>query len=82
MCLGLHSDADNEIMNIIWSYGGKLVEADDKTVASQGTVSGGQFIADMYHKHKIIPKGSIEWDNTGNSKAYQSRQVIFVLNPH
>jgi multiple sugar transport system substrate-binding protein len=40
-----------------------------------------QFIADMYHKHKIIPKGSIGWDNTGNNKAYQSRQVIFVLNP-
>ena len=61
MCLGLHSDADNEIMNIIWSYGGKLVEADNKTVAlhSQGTVAAVQFIADMYHKHKIIPKGSI-----------------------
>jgi multiple sugar transport system substrate-binding protein len=83
MCLGLHSDADNEIMNIIWSYGGKLVEADNKTVAlhSQGTVAAVQFIADMYHKHKIIPKGSIGWDNTGNNKAYQSRQVIFVLNP-
>jgi len=83
MCLGLASDADNEIMNIIWSYGGKLVEADNKTVAlhSQGTVAAVQFIADMYTKHKIIQKGSIGWDNTGNNKAYQSRQVIFVLNP-
>jgi len=33
MCLGLTSDTDNEMMNIIWSYGGKLVEADNKTVA-------------------------------------------------
>ena len=40
-----------------------------------------QLIADMFHKHKIIPKGAIAWDNTGNNKAYQSRQVIFVLNP-
>src|SRR5918996_1210666 len=24
MCLGLHTDADNNIMNIIWCYGGKL----------------------------------------------------------
>jgi multiple sugar transport system substrate-binding protein len=23
----------------------------------------------------------VSWDNTGNNKAYQSRQVIFVLNP-
>jgi multiple sugar transport system substrate-binding protein len=82
-CLGLHSDADNNVMNIIWGYGGKLVEEDDKTVAlhSKGTVQAVQLIADMYHKHKIIPKGTVSWDNTGNNKAYQSRQVIFVLNP-
>jgi multiple sugar transport system substrate-binding protein len=34
----------------------------------------------MYHKHKIIPKGAISWDNQGNNKAFQSRQVIFVVN--
>ena len=40
-----------------------------------------QLIADMFNKHKIIPKGTIAWDSTSNNKAYQSRQVIFVLNP-
>lgn len=35
----------------------------------------------MYHKHKIIPKGAVAWENNGNNKAYQSRQVLFVLNP-
>jgi multiple sugar transport system substrate-binding protein len=83
MCLGLYSDADNDIMNMIWSHGGKLVEADNKTVAlrSPGTIAAVQFIADMYTKHKIIPKGATAWDNTSNNKAYQSRQVIFVTNP-
>lgn len=83
MCLGLHSDTENDVMNIIWSYGGQLVEADNKTVVlhSEGTVAATQFIIDMYHKHKIIPKGTVGWDNTGNNKAYQSRQVIFVTNP-
>jgi multiple sugar transport system substrate-binding protein len=83
ICLGLATDADNDIMNIIWSHGGKLVEADDKTVAlnSPGTIQAVQLIADMFNKHKIIPKGTISWDNQGNNKAYQSRQVIFVLNP-
>src|SRR5215471_7859772 len=83
MCLGLQNDTDNNIMNTIWCYGGKLVEADNKTVAlhSKETVAAVQLIADMYLKHKIIPKGAISWDNTGNNKAYQSRQVIFVLNP-
>ena len=38
LCLGLQNDTDNNVMNMIWSYGGKLVEADNKTVAlhSQG----------------------------------------------
>src|SRR5690606_37088734 len=48
---------------------------------SQGTIEAVKHIRDMYHKHRIIPKGTISWDNTGNNKAYQSRQVIFVLNP-
>jgi ABC-type glycerol-3-phosphate transport system substrate-binding protein len=39
MCLGLHTDAYNNIMNKIWSYSGKPVEADNKTVVlnSPGT---------------------------------------------
>src|SRR3989441_11196979 len=83
LCLGLQNDTDNNVMNMIWCYGGKLVEADNKTVAlhSRGTIAAVQLIADMFNKHKIIPKGAIAWDNTGNNKAYQSRQVIFVLNP-
>ena len=80
--LAYTGDTNSNVMNIIWSYGGKLVEADNKTVAlhSPGAVQAVQLIADMYHKHKIIPKGAIGWDNTGNNKAYQSRQVIFVQN--
>jgi multiple sugar transport system substrate-binding protein len=83
LCLGLHNDTDSNVMNTIWGYGGKLVEADNTTVAlhSQGTVAAVQLIADMFTTHKIIPKGAIAWDNTGNNKAYQSRQVLFVVNP-
>jgi multiple sugar transport system substrate-binding protein len=83
ICLGLTSDTNGNTLSAIWSHGGKLVEADNKTVAlhSPGTVKAVQLIADMYLKHKIIPKGAISWDNTGNNKAYQSRQVVFVLNP-
>src|SRR3989441_5341406 len=83
LCLGLQNDTDNNVMNMIWCYGGKLVEADNKTVAlhSRGTIAAVQLIADMFNKHKIVPKGAISWDNTGNNKAYQSRQGVFGLNP-
>jgi multiple sugar transport system substrate-binding protein len=82
MCLGLTGDTNGNVLSVIWSFGGKLVEADNKTVAlhSPGTVKAVQLIADMYLKHKIIPKGTISWDNTSNNKAYQSKQVIFVQN--
>jgi len=83
LCLGLTGDTGANVMNMIWCYGGKLVEADNKTVAlySKGTIEAVQLIAAMFNKHKIIPKGAIGWDDTGNNKAYQSRQVVFVLNP-
>ena len=59
MCLGLTTDTEGNVMDVIWGHGGKLVEADDKTVAlnSPGTVQAVKLIADMYLKHKIIPKG-------------------------
>jgi len=83
ICLGLQNDTENNVMNMIWCHGGKLVEADDRTVAlnSPGTIQAVKLIADMFQKHKIIPKDTISWDNQSNNKAYQSRQVIFVLNP-
>ena len=84
MCLGLQNDADNNIMNMIWGYGGKLVEADNKTVAlhSQGTVAGraadrGYVSTSTRSSPRARSRGTIP----GNNKAYQSRQVIFVLNP-
>ena len=78
MCLGLHTDADNDILNIIWAYGGKLVEADNKTVAlhSPGTIEAVRFIAEMYHKHKIIPKGAI---GVGQ---YREQQSLSVASGH
>ena len=46
-------------MDVIWAYGGKLVEADDKTVAlnSPGTVQAVKLIADMYHQAQDHPQG-------------------------
>jgi multiple sugar transport system substrate-binding protein len=83
MCLGLTTDTDYNIMQMIWSDGGTLVGADEKTVTldSPGTVQAVKRIAEMYEIHKIIPGAALSWDNQGNNKAYQARQVLFVLNP-
>jgi multiple sugar transport system substrate-binding protein len=83
MCLGLVEDTTDNVMNLLWCYGGKMVEADNKTVvmASKENEAGVKMIEAMFKTHKIIPPGAISWDNSGNNKAYESGQVAYVLNP-
>ena len=83
MCLGLVEDTTDNVMNLLWCYGGKMVEADNKTVVmnSPENAAGVKVIEAMFRTHKIIPQGTIGWDNSGNNKAYQSRQAAFVMNP-
>jgi len=83
MCLGLVEDTTDNVMNLLWCYGGKMVEADNKTVVmnSPENAAGVKVIEAMFKTHKIIPPGAISWDNSGNNKAYQSKQAAFVMNP-
>ena len=84
MCLGLHTDTDNNVMNMIWCYGGKLVEADNKTVAlhSKGTIQAVQLIADMFTQAQDHPEGR---DRVGQYRQQQSLSVTagdFCPEPH
>jgi len=82
MCLGTtqgYSDSTGDILIQIWSHGGKLLDRSGRpAVNSPGTAKAFETIREMYHKHQIIPKGALTWDNSGNNKAYQSKQVAFV----
>jgi multiple sugar transport system substrate-binding protein len=69
-------------MAVVWAYGGNIIDKQNRVVFnSPGAVKGYQLIKDMYVKHQIIPRGTLAWDNSGNNKAYQSKQVAFVYNP-
>ena len=59
MCLGLGADTTDNVMNLLWCYGGKMVEADNKTVVmnSPENVAGVKVIEAMFKTHKIIPPG-------------------------
>jgi multiple sugar transport system substrate-binding protein len=35
----------------------------------------------MYNEHKIIPRGALSWDNSGNNKAFESGQIAYCVNP-
>ncbi len=76
-------DATTHIRELIWAFGGKLIEADGKTVAvnSPETLAAVQFIADMYLKDKSIPPGATSWNDAGNNAIYQTGQAVFIQNP-
>jgi multiple sugar transport system substrate-binding protein len=76
------NDSTEDIMAVVWAQGGNLIDRQNKIVFnSPAAVQGFQMIKDMYVKHQIIPKGTLSWDNSGNNKAYQSKQVAFIFNP-
>ncbi|HWP49341.1 MAG TPA: sugar ABC transporter substrate-binding protein [Candidatus Limnocylindrales bacterium] len=81
-CLGRALDGVDNIQNILWLFGGWMTQ-DEKTLSidSPGTIEGLKFLNKMYNEDKIIPPGAINWDDSGNNKAYQSRQAIFICNP-
>ena len=83
ICLGLTFDTTDNVMNLLWCYGGKTVEADNKTVVlnSPENAAALKVLDAMFKTHKIIAPGSISWDDSGNNKAYQSKQAAFVMNP-
>ena len=83
ICLGLTFDTTDNVMNLLWCYGGKMVEKDNKTIAmnSAANIAGLKVLEAMFKTHKIIPPGAISWDDSGNNKAYQSKQAAFVMNP-
>jgi multiple sugar transport system substrate-binding protein len=77
------NDAEGQIRNVIWSFGGKVMAEDGKTVAfnSTETRAAYQFVADMFLKDRTIPRAALTWDDSGNNVAYQTGRAAFVINP-
>src|SRR6266446_39120 len=61
----------------LFAFGMCLGLVEDTTENAAGV----KVIEAMFKTHKIIPPGAISWDNSGNNKAYQSKQAAFVMNP-
>src|SRR5262245_44166638 len=53
MCLGLVEDTTDNVMNLLWCYGGKMVESDNRTVVmnSPENVAGVKVIEAMFKTH-------------------------------
>lgn len=83
MALGLApSDSLGDVMSVVRAYGGTMIDAQNKpALESEATVTAFKLINAMYNEYKIIPRGSLSWDNSGNNKGFQSGQIAYALNP-
>jgi multiple sugar transport system substrate-binding protein len=83
MTVSNSNDAEGQIRNVIWSFGGKVMAEDGKTVVfnSPETKAAYQFVADMFLKDRTIPRAALTWDDSGNNVAYQTGRAAFVINP-
>ncbi|HWB51082.1 MAG TPA: extracellular solute-binding protein [Stellaceae bacterium] len=64
----------------LWSWGGKEVEADGKTVAlnSKETIESVKFAAGMWKD--AFDEGGMSWDDAGNNRAYLSNSISSTSN--
>ena len=73
-------DAPTFAYPYLWSWGGKEVEADGKTVAldSKETVESVKFLAAFYKE--CCDEGGLAWDDTNNNRAFLSGTISATLN--
>jgi multiple sugar transport system substrate-binding protein len=80
--LALTDDCENNQRTYLWSWGGKEVNPDGKTVAinSKQTIAMVKFFTDMVKVDKSMPETVVNWDDSGNNTAYISGQCAMVVN--
>jgi multiple sugar transport system substrate-binding protein len=73
-------DAPTFAYPYLWSWGGKEVEADGKTVAinSKESVESGKFMAGFWKD--AHDEGGLAWDDTNNNRAFLSQTISATLN--
>src|SRR6266436_5386079 len=73
-------DPPTFVYPLLWSYGGKEVEADGKTVAinSKNTIDSVKFMTSFYKD--TCDEGGLAWDDTSNNRAFLSQTIAATLN--
>jgi multiple sugar transport system substrate-binding protein len=73
-------DAPNWWYPYLWSWGGKEVEADGKTVAlnSKETIESVKFAVGLWHD--ACDEGGLAWDDTNNNRAFLSGGICATNN--
>ena len=69
------------IRAMLWSNGSVDVDDDGKVaIDSEATVNTAQYIQNLFIKDKVTPPTAVNWDDSGNNKAYLSGQCAMIFN--
>jgi multiple sugar transport system substrate-binding protein len=73
-------DAPGFTYPYLWSWGGKEVEADGKTVVinSKATIASVKFMSEFWRE--AHDEGGLAWDDTNNNRAFLSQTISATLN--
>jgi multiple sugar transport system substrate-binding protein len=74
-------DSNTILRGIIWSWGGKLVESDSKTIAmnSKETVEAYKFVKALYQD--CMEEEVLAWEDRNNNVCLNSGKCSMILNP-
>jgi multiple sugar transport system substrate-binding protein len=73
-------DAPGFVYPYLWSFGGKEVEEDGKTVAldSKETLEAVEFMLALWKE--VFDESGLSWDDTSNNRAFLAEQISCTLN--
>jgi multiple sugar transport system substrate-binding protein len=85
MTVNRSGDGDGLINNVIWSFGGALVDPTGEivTLFSPETIDAVTWLADIYlspANQALLPPGVNAWNDTSNNEAWLASQVALTQN--
>jgi multiple sugar transport system substrate-binding protein len=75
------TDAVSSMLSILWSYGGKVMEADGTTIAlnSKETAESVEYVKVLYQE--TMEPEVLSWDNAGNNRFMTAGKGAWIQNP-
>lgn len=75
-----NSDADQFIRMLMWGFGSKECEDGKVVIDSPESVAAAEYVKQLFLEDRVTPPNSINWDDSGNNKAYLSGQCAMIFN--
>jgi multiple sugar transport system substrate-binding protein len=74
-------DYAGNVLCAILAHGGRMYDKEgNPTVNTPKNLVGFKAYTDLYTEHKVMPPGVLQWDASGNNKAWLSGQVAAISN--